>query len=227
MLFSGISKGHKKMKTKTYDFYADPSHGWLKVSRDELNGLNILSEITGYSYQRNGSVYLEEDDDLSTFTNAMKGLGITVKKRYHHTNRESKIRSYESFHLKTLQQCRNETANYLVRNDCMTTEFDKSINDISRDTIAAMKNENGACFLGKINLYDDERKKPYTLVEYTGQKVYNFEYDFCLPCHDRQIETMIEERDKAPYTGTAGDRSLVEGIINRINELNGRNLIWS
>lgn len=85
------------MKTKFYDFYADPGHGWLKVKRSELVALNILNEISGYSYQNGDCVFLEEDCDVSIFIRAMKNQEVTVKIREHYTNRESKIRNYESF----------------------------------------------------------------------------------------------------------------------------------
>jgi hypothetical protein len=76
---------------KVYDFYADPGHGWLKVKLSELVKLNILHEISQYSYIRKDDVYLEEDCDLSVF---MKAKGIDIKFREHHSNKSSKIRNY-------------------------------------------------------------------------------------------------------------------------------------
>ena len=126
----------------------------------------------------------------------------------------------------SLKECSQAITKYLIGNEG-TSEFDKSINDISRETIKAMKRETGTCYLGKINLFGDERKTPYKLVNYTRQKIYNFEYCFCLPCYDKQIEQMIDERDKAPYTGTADDCKKVEAITNRVQQLNGKHLFWS
>lgn len=85
------------MKTKKYDFYADQAHGWLKVKRSELIDLNILSEITGYSYQKNDYVYLEEDQDLSTFIRAMEAKNVQVQFMEHYSSRESRIRYYNNF----------------------------------------------------------------------------------------------------------------------------------
>lgn len=78
--------------------YADPGHAWLKVPRAWLQFLEIEEEITPYSYQRGIWVYLEEDCDYSTFIGAWKKrfvhpLEIVEK----HTNRRSKIRSYEYY----------------------------------------------------------------------------------------------------------------------------------
>jgi hypothetical protein len=126
----------------------------------------------------------------------------------------------------TLKVLKESTSNYLRVNDG-TSEFDQSINDISRLTIKAMKKEYGTCYLGKINLYGDERKEKYKLVEYTGQTIYNFDFCFCIPVYDEEIETLIDNRDKAPYTDTKGDIELINHILKRIVELNGINLFWS
>lgn len=55
---------------RKFDFYSDPSHGWLKVQRKELVELGIESQISGYSYQKGDAVYLEEDSDASQFIDA-------------------------------------------------------------------------------------------------------------------------------------------------------------
>lgn len=128
--------------------------------------------------------------------------------------------------MESLKELSEKTSAYLIENEG-TSEFDMSINDISREVIAAMKAEYGTCFLGKVNLYGEERKKEYKLVEYTGQMVYNFEYGFCLPCYDAELERMINERDKAEYTGTSDDSKRVSAIVDRIYSLNGKNLFWS
>lgn len=127
---------------------------------------------------------------------------------------------------KTLEQLSNDTFNYLHENQGVS-EFDMSINDISRETIEAMKRENGVCFLGKINLYGKERESEYKLTEYTGQLICNFEYEFCLPCNDSELEKMINNRDKVEYEGTTKDYGRVIAITNRIHAVGGRNLFWS
>jgi len=85
------------MKTLTFDMYSDPGHGWLKVKRDLLTKLGINTQISSYSYQRHENVYLEEDCDMSTFIDAMKEIGVTVKYREKLTDKSSKIRSYNRY----------------------------------------------------------------------------------------------------------------------------------
>lgn len=81
----------------TYRIYADPGHAWCRVHRSKLIKLGILDKISSYSYQRGEWVYLEEDNDLSKFIAACKEKGETPKFIEEHTNRQSKIRSYEYF----------------------------------------------------------------------------------------------------------------------------------
>ena len=47
-------------------FHQDPGHGWLCVKRSELEDLGIADRITSFSYQKNQSVYLQEDLDYTT-----------------------------------------------------------------------------------------------------------------------------------------------------------------
>lgn len=114
----------------------------------------------------------------------------------------------------SLKECKIKSGEYLRLYDGFPTEYDMSCNDISRDTITAMKKECGSCFLGKINL--SEGDKPLT--EYTGQKIYNFQCDFIIPVHNTEIEQMI-----------INDRTniKVKDIIDRVYDVDGTVLIWS
>ena len=85
------------MKPRKYAVYSDPGHAWLKAPRAHLIELGILSQITPYSYQRGDWVYLEEDQDVSTFINALKTRDIKVTFAEHYTNKNSRIRNYHSF----------------------------------------------------------------------------------------------------------------------------------
>jgi hypothetical protein len=85
------------MRSLTLDYYQDPGHGWARVSVGLLHGLKIAHEITPYSYRRGSWAYLEEDCDLSRLLSAAAAAGINIKLRDHHTNKQSKIRSYDSF----------------------------------------------------------------------------------------------------------------------------------
>ncbi len=53
-----------------YRFIEDPGHGWLEVPRSELSALGILGDISHYSFEGGGMVYLEEDCDAPRFSSA-------------------------------------------------------------------------------------------------------------------------------------------------------------
>lgn len=86
---------------KSITIYTDPQHGWAKVSLKELLKLNILDKISTYSYiHKNGlNAYLEEDLDLSTYLKALDDKGIKFRIIEKHTNKSSKIRSYNRYTL--------------------------------------------------------------------------------------------------------------------------------
>ncbi len=81
----------------TYDFYSDPSHGWLKVPIAELKRLGIANKISRCSYMRGKFAYLEEDADATLFVNTKKARGEPVKFREHIGDKSSKIRSYHDY----------------------------------------------------------------------------------------------------------------------------------
>jgi len=85
------------MKTKLYDFYSDPGHGWLKVPRTEIEKLGIAHQVSTCSFKNGNFVYLEEDCDAPLFIKAQEAKGIEVKFKEYSTNKSSKIRSYPSF----------------------------------------------------------------------------------------------------------------------------------
>jgi hypothetical protein len=87
----------ENMETKTYDFYEDSGHGWLKVSVDELQKMNLVDKISNYSYRKGCFAYLEEDCDAELFIRAMEGLGIKVQFRNHFIYGDSPIRYYDRF----------------------------------------------------------------------------------------------------------------------------------
>lgn len=85
-------------KTKTYNVYADPSHAWVKVKMIELDKLGISRYISEFSYVHGDYAYLEEDQDASTLIDELERRGIEPKFKFHHTDRQSKIRGYSRFH---------------------------------------------------------------------------------------------------------------------------------
>jgi hypothetical protein len=89
------------MKNITIKAFCDAGHGWGRVFRTDLRDLNILQDITSFSYQKNRYVYLEEDCDLSTYVNALKNLYPDIEINFKTVNNSnySSIRTYDNFHL--------------------------------------------------------------------------------------------------------------------------------
>lgn len=86
------------MTPTTFTVYSDPGHGWIAVKRDYLTTLGIMGDITAFSYQRGGTVYLEEDGDAGLFVTAYKNAtGENPVWNQKHTDKRSSIRSYECF----------------------------------------------------------------------------------------------------------------------------------
>jgi hypothetical protein len=72
------------MKTQSLTFHTDPGHGWLEVTRAQLDALNITAQITPYSYQHRDRVYLEEDIDAGLYLQTAKAAGyrLTIRDQY-------------------------------------------------------------------------------------------------------------------------------------------------
>ena len=86
------------MKTFTIIVYNDPSHAWGKVKRKVLENLGVAQEISSYSYQYKDNVYLEEDADLLLVCrHLLFNSDVQIKFVEKHTNRDSRIRSYERY----------------------------------------------------------------------------------------------------------------------------------
>lgn len=85
------------MATLTKKFHSDAGHGWLAVKKTEIQMLGIADKISGYSYQRGGTVYLEEDCDAPCFIKAAEARGITVEFSMSPPRERSPIRSMASY----------------------------------------------------------------------------------------------------------------------------------
>jgi hypothetical protein len=85
------------MNKLSLNFYCDPGHGWVKISIDKLKQLGIADQISSYSYMRKNYAYLEEDCDLGRLYAAADKAGIEIKLKEYHTNKTSKIRSYDRY----------------------------------------------------------------------------------------------------------------------------------
>ena len=83
----------------TLHFYEDPGHGWLRAPVTLLEKLQIVDQISRYSYLKGSYAYLEEDCDAGKLMEALKlspdfKLDKVVR---HYCQNESAIRSYYPF----------------------------------------------------------------------------------------------------------------------------------
>ena len=85
----------KKAKKKKYKFYSDAGHGWLSVPKAELVKNGLENEISGYSYMKGGTAYLEEDCDCPLFMKALGLMNEDIEDKY--VDGQSRIRNYESY----------------------------------------------------------------------------------------------------------------------------------
>lgn len=63
---------NKFKSTRKRKFFTDGSHGWLKVSKKELEKYGIEKDISSFSFMKGEYAYLEEDSDLSLFVKALR-----------------------------------------------------------------------------------------------------------------------------------------------------------
>lgn len=101
---------------------------------------------------------------------------------------------------------------------CGIYEASDSLNNANRELILAMRSAYGKVFLGNIN---PGLEGETGLTEYTGQKLYNFCCDFCVPAYDEELVTLIRQWNTNHQTMT------LNGIYARIEKLDGSLLFWS
>lgn len=135
---------------------------------------------------------------------------------------------YENLSLEQLDQL---ALDYFLRHRLNggASEFDLSINDISRARIQAFRRERGICFLAKINLWDKDRNNPdYRFTLYTGQHVCNFEFDLVLSVEDETLRKLIVEHNRphGPLDSHAAWQR-IQQITARMLEIGGINLTWA
>jgi len=94
-------------------------------------------------------------------------------------------------------------------------ECNRSMNDLQRLKIDKFKQIKGKCFLGSFNKKSNNNNN--VLTEYTGQKIYNFDYDFIVSRKDDILIDLIEN-----WRETSNVK-LLNIIQNRIEE----QLFWS
>ena len=85
---------HERFATGEYNLHSDSAHGWVEVEIKKLETLGIADKISGYSYIKGSTAYLEEDCDASLF---FKALGYTPLLNDSYTDGESRIRTYQGY----------------------------------------------------------------------------------------------------------------------------------
>lgn len=95
------------------------------------------------------------------------------------------------------------------------TESDHSLNDINRELIQAMADENdGQVYLG--SFHGDTGLYPYD-----GGVVQNFQCDFCVPAADQELEELLKQ-----YRSCSWSSAAISRVHARIEELGGHLLLW-
>ena len=87
-----------QMKRITFDYYADPAHGWVRVNKKILRefwGMTWRKFFSPFSYERGDWAYLEEDRDAHVLQTGLKDARVEVSYRQHHTDKSSRIRNYQ------------------------------------------------------------------------------------------------------------------------------------
>ena len=57
-------------RNRVFKYYQDPGHGWIAVTKEEIEELGIQKAISHFSYLDKDYVYLEEDCDAPMFIKA-------------------------------------------------------------------------------------------------------------------------------------------------------------
>lgn len=114
-----------------------------------------------------------------------------------------------------------EQTDYLQRNDPFEhpLENDCLLNDQNRRIIEALKKSTGTVFIGSIN---NSILDPATILkEYTGQFIYNFGCDFCIPSFNETLVELIMEWNQT------NKPNVLNKIYARIEHLGGAVFIWT
>lgn len=132
----------------------------------------------------------------------------------------------------TLEQARRDLTRKVVasiREGWLEGGVDNTINNANRKLIKVMaETHGGEVWLGKINLYDADRKNNLPIMwKWDGDLVHNFDCAFAVPAYDEELVRLVKERDEAEYTGTREDAVRVEKIMARITDIGGVSLVWT
>ena len=141
----------KLSKTATYNFYSDPSHGWLRVPMAHVDELGIRDRISAYSYKNGKWAYLEEDCDYRVFEEAFKEK-FDIYPAFMRKNPArdwSSIRSYDFFQTNILidtKPSKTEMSNKVNRYVGGNSISFKGLMSLDINTVETMYNELAEAF---------------------------------------------------------------------------------
>lgn len=136
----------KLSKTATYNFYSDPSHGWLRVPMAHIEELNIKDRISSFSYKRGKWAYLEEDCDYRVFEEAFRerfNEYPQINHNFEPAKNWSAIRTYDFFRTNILidiKPTKTEMANKLNLYMEGSVQSFFNLMDLSFDLVESMYN---------------------------------------------------------------------------------------
>lgn len=109
-----------------------------------------------------------------------------------------------------------------------SSEFDMSINDISRARIEAFRRKHGQCFLGSVNINGCDRSNPIVeFAPYVGQKIYNFQYTIVLPYEDEKLRALLKYHNTdRKISGCTDIMGSINVIFERLYAIGGIALTW-
>ena len=82
---------------RTFKYHNDPGHGWLAVKLDLLAELNLIDQISAYSYLKGKTVYLEEDCDCSLFVQKYREKFGSFDEKSSFYDKRCPVRSYTPY----------------------------------------------------------------------------------------------------------------------------------
>jgi len=91
------TNGEELNGTLDIDFIQDNGHGWIKVPKLLVKGLQLNDEISEYSYKDSEFAYLEEDSDMPKLLKVLKDGDIPYSLNEIMVDGESPIRDYNRF----------------------------------------------------------------------------------------------------------------------------------
>lgn len=122
--------------------------------------------------------------------------------------------------MKTVEDIKKELNIYIAQCGGILNihEADEIFNDFSRKLIEAMKNQYGSAYLANSSKAGSDPN--YKYVKYTGQKIYNAEYDICIPKPDERLLLLIYA-----WANDISDLT-IEQIHSRLDKMGGTTLLW-